>query len=252
MNPLDRIKAKKAQAAPVAPAPAGPGNPLDRIARQQRQTAAAQPATALAAMAPVGEAGHTLDHYQAFIQTVAAQLANIHDLDAKQAHKRKVLPEVLPFVEEYVASGDRYPNSVAVEAMIWLFDVGDIERALTLALYLIDQACHAMPKRFGCNLQTFVCGRGVYDWAAEQLKANQPAAPYLEQTIAHMELEQWELFPAVASGLYALAAKHAERLGEYGQAVTWCNKAEAVNPEKAGVKTLKARCLKAAELEKAA
>jgi hypothetical protein len=213
-------------------------NPLDRIKRRQQAAAAAKP-PAPAAPIPVRPAAGKLEQYQAAVAAAINAMAPMTNLDERQAYKRKVLPEIMPFVDDYVAKGDRYPNSVAVQAMIWLFDIGDIERALNLALILIEQG-HLMPKRFDRDMPTFVCD-AVYDWANAQLKADQPAAPYLEHLIGTLEKGRWPLHPAVASKLYAMAAKHAERDGDFAKVVALCEAAQRVNPEGAGVKTLKER-----------
>ena len=242
-------------------------SPLDKLAAEQRakrqqggwrpvpERSTVRPGAARAERMVLPIAGGQVDMppselatYQAVIDVARSQLADIQDIGKKADFKRRQLPAILPFVEQYLARGDSYPNSVAVEAMIWLLDVGDIERGLRIGLALSDQGCHVMPKRFDRGLNSFIV-RAVADWAAAQLRANQPAAPYLENLIEAINARGWELHPIPLGELYALAAKHAERSEDYGAAVTWANLAEKTNPEGAGVKTLKARCLRAAGLE---
>jgi hypothetical protein len=212
-------------------------NPLDRIKQKQQQ--AAQRAAFAPAPPPAAAVGK-LEQYQAAVSAAISAMASMPSLEERQEYKRQFLPQILPFVQAYVENGDHYPNSVAVQAMIWLFDIGDIERALGLALYLIAQGGHIMPKRFDRGMHTFVCD-AVYDWANEQLKNKQPAAPYLGELIAAMEKDRWDLHPAVASKLYAMAAKHAEREGDFEAVVKFCDAAQRVNPDGAGVKTMKER-----------
>jgi hypothetical protein len=212
-------------------------NPLKRIKEKQ------QAAPASAAPVPIGPAAGKLEQYQAAVAAAINAMAPMTNLDERQAYKRMAaLPQIMPFVDDYVARGERYPNSVAVQAMIWLFDIGDIERALNLALILIEQGIHLMPKRFDRDMPTFVCD-AMYDWANAQLKANQPAAPYLEHLIGSLEKGGWPLHPAVASKLYAMAAKHAEREGDFAKVVALCEAAQRVNPEGHGTKTLKERAV---------
>jgi hypothetical protein len=212
-------------------------NPLDRIKQKQRQ--AAQRAAFAPAPPPAAAVGK-LEQYQAAVSAAISAMASMPSLEERQEYKRQFLPQILPFVQAYVENGDHYPNSVAVQAMIWLFDIGDIERALNLALILIEQGGHLMPRRFDRDMPTFVCD-AVYDWANAQLKANQSAAPYLEHLIGSMEKGRWPLHPAVASKLYAMTAKHAERDGDFAKVVALCEAAQRVNPEGHGTKTLKER-----------
>ncbi|SMF94421.1 Phage small terminase subunit [Methylomagnum ishizawai] len=283
MNPLSRIAAKRreqkaqAQAKPKAQVPAPAHlNPLARIAAKRREQKAQDeamppaqaptrrnrlpPANAQrnappeAAPEPIAadEAspvalGH-IAQYQAAVDAHIAAMAPMKDLTERQAYKAATaLPEIMPFVDGYIDNGDRYPNSVAVQAMIWLFDVGNIGRALSLAFRLIAQGIHPMPNRFDRDMRTFVCD-ALYDWASEQLKAGQDAAPYLPQLLFAIEANKWPLHPAVISKLYVMAAKHLERLQLFGEAASACMRAMEANPEGHGCKGLYARCLQAQKL----
>ena len=93
----------------------------------------------------------------------------------------------------------------------------------------------------------------MYDWANALLKQEQSASPYLDFFVANFE--DWELAPPVKSKLYAILAKHKKREGDWLNVLALCEKAEQVNPEGAGVKTLKLEAqskLKPAEPEPAA
>lgn len=252
MNPLDRIAAKRRErqaegqaASPKAQAPANL-NPLDRIAARRK---AAQPEPM---QEPITEASPRvlgqLVQYQAAVDGHIAAMAPMKNLDERQDYKRRAaLPEILPFVHAYFSRGERHPNSVAVQAMVWLFDVGEIADALSLALALIVQGIHPMPRKFDRDMKTFVCD-AVYDWANERLKANQGANPYLDQLIQAIEAGKWQLHPAVLSKLYVMQAKHLERLQAFGPAASACMKAMEVNPGGHGCKGLYQRCLQAQKL----
>lgn len=256
MNQLKRLKAAQAgqredQPAPprpVAPIRAAQKNPLMGLKRQQDEAPSAPVRAPRPASVPMGG----LDLYQDAIDTAQAAWS-VHPAmsEARTDLKRKLLDQIMSFVDAYIDHGDRYPNSVAVEAMILLFDTGDIERALSLGLSLVAQDCHVMPKRFqGKNLRHQVV-RLTLDWAIAKLKESQPAAPYLDQLIRAMDAEsgRWELHPILRGEAYALAAKHAAQAGEWSAAVQWCMKAQQENPGGAGVKTLLTKCLAAAKNE---
>lgn len=219
-------------------------NVLDRIAARQRARREAEAVQAPAPVQPPAAPTGTLEQYQA---AIAAALSNMAAFPAKSPErnqaKRAALADILPFVQGYIDRQEAYPNSVAVQAMIWLFDLDDIERALSLGLTLIVQGCHHMPQRFERrDLETFVCD-AVYDWANVQLKAGQPAAPYLEQLILALEAGKWALSLPVHSKMYAMAAKHAKLAGDWSAVLKHCIVAQNVNPDGAGVKTLKDEAL---------
>jgi hypothetical protein len=215
-------------------------NPLLQV-RAQPGYAGSSP-TAPVSNQPPGQ----LALYQAQVAAAINTMAPMPTMAERARYKqRHALPEIERFVEGYVQSGAHYQNSVAVMAVVWRFDIGDIEGALKLGLYLVDQGCQRMSAKFGRDLPTFICDC-VYDWANEQLKANAPAAPYLGQLLGEIQGNSWQLHPAVHSKLLAMAAKHALRDTDYSTCVDLCDAAQAVNPEGAGVKTLRAQAAKLA------
>ena len=60
-----------------------------------------------------------------------------------------------------------------------------------------------------------------------------------EEILSDLEDEQWTIATVAKSKLFVIMAKHQDRLGHYQEALDFCNKAEFINPEKAGVKGLK-------------
>ncbi len=184
----------------------------------------------------------TLAHYQAAMDIDIGKIAHQKDLQDKASVKQQVLPTYLPFVDDYVESGDNYPNTVAVQVMIWLLDTLNIELGLNLALHLVKQD-QKMPPRFDRDMSTFLCDF-FYDWAGALLKEDQGASPYLDTLIAVAEKDSWNVHPLCLSKLYVMLAKHKERTQAFTEALELCEKAEAINPEKAGVKGLKERLQK--------
>jgi hypothetical protein len=269
-NPLDQIKAQqiaeakdggaahpyesavsakpKQKSAPSTLSVAGLFNPLDKIKQAQQHEAKQlgkdspysgfDPASGPDRSASVR--ADKLEHYQAAISADLAQLSAIKDIAEKAKAKAEMLKTYWSFVKSYVDSGDKYPNDIAVRICIWLFDIFDIERALDLAFYLIGQGCQVMPPKFDRDLPTFVCD-AMYDWSVALLKLEQSASPYLDTLVAHIDNDGWQLATPVQSKMYAILAKHKNREGDFLNCVALCEKAEAVNPEGAGVKTLKAQ-----------
>lgn len=228
-------KALSANPAPV---------PLRRLAAIKAEEVAngeqyaAQPENADRAPAATPAELQTLEHYQAAMSADLASLAVLKDVVEKAKAKAAMLATYWPFVKAYLDNGDNYPNDIAVRVCIWLFDTLDIERGLDLALVLIKQNQHT-PAKFDRDLQTFVSD-AIYDWANAMLKADQSASPYLDAWVAAVDSEQMSLAPPVQSKLYAMLAKHKNRVGEYQTVIALCEKAEQVNPEGHGTKGLKA------------
>jgi hypothetical protein len=202
--------------------------------------------TSIMMMGGVGK--HLFEQLQAAMVTDVARIKTKSVLEDKQALKRELLPNYLPFVQAYVADGHDYPNDVAVQVMVWLFDVNDIDNALKIGMYLVATGNNDLPPKFSRNLPTFIAD-AIYDWANDELKAEQTASPYLDDLVAFMDdealVEKWDLHPAVISKNLALLAKHKEREGKLAECVALCERAEVANPTGAGVKTMKERVQKA-------
>lgn len=243
LSPLQRLK--ESQQAPVHPGklakgiispkiePAPEKRPRGRPRNTPQPVRIIRPANQAAQPQKLGK----LEQYQAVVDVAIAAMSTMDDLADRAEHKRRVLKDIWPFVDEYVAQGSRYANSVAVMAMIWSFDTGDIERALRLGKHLVGQHCHTMPRRFNREMEDFI-GDEIYDWARRKLVNGESAGPFLEEAIETAEQGRWRMHPIVLGKLCAMAAKHAERLDDWPAVLAWCEKAEALNP-KAGVKTLR-------------
>lgn len=211
-------------------------SPLDKLHLAQRGI----PRAAVARVD--GPVNGNLAHYQAGVKAWLGAIAAESTLEARVPIKRRAIADVWPFVAQYLNSGAHYPNSVAVQACIWLFDVGDIDRGLSLGLALQTQGCHRMPARFERPLQDFLVDE-VYNWANAEWKAGRTAEPFLGDLIQAMDREKWDLHPLMRSKSYAMAAKHAALRNDWQAVKDWCEKAAAINPVGHGTKTLHERAL---------
>jgi len=177
----------------------------------------------------------SFEQYQAAVQIHTQRLKEIKTLEEKAEYKKTVLAEFKPFVDDYIASGHNYPNSVAAEYLIWLLDCELIDEALPLGILLIKQG-QPMPKRFKSDMPVFLCD-AVYDWATTKLNTQQSASPYLETLLDELTKEEWELYEPVGSKMFAMAAKHADMREDYEQVIHYGTIALSMN-EKAGVITI--------------
>ncbi|POZ49894.1 phage terminase small subunit [Methylovulum psychrotolerans] len=225
--------------------------------RDSIKSAAALPKVpdVLPAQATINKRAGQPEKLRLFLQQLyndVGQLKAVSDLAEKQTIKKGLLANYTTFVAAYIDAGDNYPNPVAVQVMIWLFDVMAVEAALKIALVLVGQN-QAMPENFGRNMPTYVCD-ALYDWANIMLVEGWSASPYLDELVGQLPGwdERYTLPVPVVSKCYAMLAKHKEREGDmndnpamqkelYQRGFELCEMAQAHNPEKHGTKTLARR-----------
>lgn len=196
-------------------------------------------------------AGIDVGRMEQYRAAMATAIINIREApansDERTRRKKSWLPEFMPFIDGYIEAGDIYANDVAVQAMVWLWDVGDIEQAVRISLYLIGTGNQQMPERFERrDLPTFVVDE-MGRWCANNLKQKSSSAPYLGQVLEAMDgPTPWELAPAKRAGLYVAAAKDSALIEDWPAVVSWSDKASAAYPA-IGVKGLRDSAAKKAE-----
>ncbi|OOF58917.1 terminase endonuclease subunit [Rodentibacter myodis] len=170
----------------------------------------------------------------------------------KNDYKRnRFLPKWLPFVEQYFEQGTIYQNDYLVYCIVYLFDIADFDRALSLAEKAILQN-QAMPEGWQTTLPNFVADQ-IYNWTDKTAAAGQSVEPYFAQTFKNVAT-QWQLHEIVKAKWLKLAAALLLRTPQ-GKvqasgiddaetlvlAIQLCNRAFQLNP-KAGVKNMIERC----------
>ena len=222
-------------------------NRLEQIKQKQlEETPELYKQKTVAVLVEKAVAGNLFEQLQAAMVTDIARIKEVKVMEEKQSIKRDLLAGYKEFVDDYVEQGHDYPNDVAVQVMVWLFDVDDIENGLALGLHLVALGNQLMPERFTRDLPTFIAD-AIYDWSNVQLKNEQTASPYLDKLVATVSAEKWDLHEAVIGKNLAMMAKHCFREGKLAEGVALCERAEEANPQ-AGVKTIKEKAQK--ELEK--
>lgn len=186
------------------------------------------PADALSS--PANARKHLLLQEAALDQDLA-RISAINGLAGRQALKREeLLPKYQEYVQRYCESGLNFPNRVAVQVMVWLFDTAQFDDALELADFLMEQG-QQMPERFKRrDIQTFVAD-AVCEWAYAEYTAQRSPEPYLSDLLPRVDGE-WQLTEQIPSKYHKLigmrameakqwdvALKHLERSTElYAQA----------------------------------
>ncbi|AKA83910.1 phage terminase small subunit [Pseudomonas synxantha] len=137
-----------------------------------------------------------------------ARISAINGLAGRQALKREeLLPKYREYVQRYCESGLNFPNRVAVQVMVWLFDTAQFDDALELADFLMEQG-QQMPERFKRrDIQTFVAD-AVCEWAYAEYNASRSPEPYLSDLLPRVDGE-WQLTEQIPSKYHKLIGMRA-------------------------------------------
>jgi hypothetical protein len=160
----------------------------------------------------------------------------------------ELLPRWLPTVEAYLAGSARFANPALVYCVIWLFDTGEMEKALDWADMAINES-QAMPENFKSTLPAFVADT-VLAWATDEAAAGHSIEPYFSRTFENIR-DKWRLHEDINAkwfkfaGLYMLRdesgkprATAVEDVDTLEQADALLAMAEKYN-RNAGVKTMR-------------
>jgi hypothetical protein len=206
-------------------------NPIKQQQRLNRQSAVKEEKSAVVIAA---SEKYNLAHYQTAMAVDLAKISATKLMQDRDELKKRLIPTYSGFVNDYVANSHNYPNDVAVQLMVWLFDVGDIAQGLDLAFYLMPH--QKMPTRFKRHdIQTFICD-AIYDWANKQLENQQTALPFIDEVATR--LAQWQLSEPVHSKVLVMAAKHYVNAKQFDKAVNALETAQKINPQGWGGKKL--------------
>jgi hypothetical protein len=172
-----------------------------------------------------------------------ARISAINGLAGRQALKREeLLPKYQEYVQRYCESGLNFPNRVAVQVLIWLFDTAQFDDALDLAEFLMEQG-QEMPERFKRrDIQTFVAD-AVCEWAYAEYTAKRSPEPYLSDLLPLVDGE-WNLTEQIPSKYHKLIGMHAMEANEWETALKHLERSTDLYP-KAGNDTRIEKCRKA-------
>ena len=119
------------------------------------------------------------------------QLRSLPRTEDRIEFKRDVLlPRWVPTVESYLAGDARFANPALVYCVIWLFDTGEMGKALDWADVAISEN-QAMPENFKSTMPAFVADT-VLEWAESQAAAGHSVEPYFGRTFENIR-EKWRL-----------------------------------------------------------
>jgi len=124
-----------------------------------------------------------------------------------------LLPRWVPTVEAYLAGDTRFANPALVYCVIWLFDTGEMDRALDWADVAISEG-QATPENFKSTLPAFVADT-VLEWATNAAEAGHSIEPYFSRTFENIR-DKWRLHEDISAKWFKFAGLHLLR-DESGQ-----------------------------------
>ena len=186
------------------------------------------PADALSS--PANARKHLLLQEAALDQDLA-RISAINGLAGRQALKREeLLPKYQEYVQRYCESGLNFPNRVAVQVMVWLFDTAQFEDALELADFLMEQGGQQMPERFKRrDIQTFVAD-AVCEWAYAEYNAGRSPEPYLSDLLPRVDGE-WQLTEQIPSKYHKLIGMRAMEAEQWQSALKHLERSTELYPK---------------------
>lgn len=106
-------------------------------------------------------------------------------------YKRNTLiPKYKPYVERFLASGEKIENPIFTHLIIWLFDVNELKTAIAWCLKAIELDLPT-PENFRRNWPT-ICADMVLDWAQKESEHGRSVEPYFNQVFELIETK-WRI-----------------------------------------------------------
>ena len=207
-------------------------NEQQRLNQQAEQLLADAEATKQEGLQPVG------DDYPTVMVSINNNLALLKgkSLEEKAELKKNMIPLYEDFLNDYIESGENYPNEVLTRLMIWCLDTCNFESALYLAIYAVHQN-QDMPKGFKRDVASFV-SELICEWAEKQHADELSASPYFEQVVALIVSGDWDVTHfVILTKIYKLSGMIAQADGEFETAKVFYEMVMEVNPTGHGVKT---------------
>lgn len=175
-------------------------------------------------------------------------LKKLKTIEEKIEFKRdSLVPRYVEVALAMVEKNDVGDESLLFNVALWCLDIGDIENATKLVIFLLANDVET-PHWFKTDAATFFAGEFV-EWVSPKTKLGQSAQPYVDAWIkAYSELneDQQDKLQILKHGaLLVQAGKQAHLANQFDDAVALYQQADKINP-RCGVKTV----LKAAQEKK--
>lgn len=167
-------------------------------------------------------------------------LKKLKTIEEKIEFKRdSLVPRYIDIALAMLEKNDVGDESLLFNVALWCLDIGDIENATKLVLFLLANDVET-PHWFKTDAATFFAGEFV-EWVSPKTKLGESAQPYVDTWIkAYSELseDQLDKLQILKHGaLLVQAGKQAHLANKFDDAVALYEQADKVNP-RCGVKTV--------------
>lgn len=182
-------------------------------------------------------AQHVSNKYQLMLAKLATdkrRLKEVKSLERRNEIKKEILPDYYDWLDGALASEQGNQDDVVVTTLVWLLDVGDFDRALTVGQYAI-RSNMTMPDQFERDIQTVIVDE-ISDAALRAQKNKQSfSLDYLYQTATIADGH--DMADAAKAKLYKAIAVEEHNKGSLETALKYYTLADSLN-ERVGVKKL--------------
>lgn len=114
----------------------------------------------------------------------------------------ELLPRWMPTVEQYLASGEVHPNPVFAWCIVWLFDIGDFDKALDWVDIAIEQR-QTTPDSFKGTLASFTADT-ILAWSENEFSLGHSVEPYFSRTFENIR-DKWRLHEKISAKWFKFA-----------------------------------------------
>lgn len=146
------------------------------------------------------------DSLMIVVKNELAKIKALPTFEQRAEYKRlHFLPKFLPLVEEYFTKQEHYQNDLIGYCVIYLFDVGDFEKAISLTDRAIANG-QKMPEGILRNFAFFAADQ-IFEFTERATASGQTAEPYFSETMEKLTTGNWFVSEIVMAKWYKLTAK---------------------------------------------
>lgn len=133
---------------------------------------------------------------------VARLKALANNKERAEMKRDELLPRYLPSVDAYLDAGEIFTNPIFAWCIIWLFDVGQFDKALDWADVAIEQG-QPTPDGIKSTFPAFVADT-VLAWATAEQNDGNDIEPYFSRTFKNVT-ENWTVHEKIIAKWYKFA-----------------------------------------------
>lgn len=147
-------------------------------------------------------------------------------MNSKNELKAELMTEWHDYIDELTANGTGLPNAIVGQLMVWAIDVGDYERAIAQARYMLANNI-SMPEQFERDTEDAF----AEEMAAAFLGKDEPNITLDDLLETEKLVADFELYDEVKAKLYRAIGEAYAKTGDTAQAVSYLEQAIDYNPQ---------------------